>query len=53
VTLLIGPEAGFGGDELAQARAASCPIVTLGGTVLRTETAAIVAAALVRECLAR
>ena len=52
VTLLIGPEAGFGDDELAQARAASCPIVTLGSTVRRTETAAIVAAAMVRERLA-
>ncbi len=53
ITLLIGPEAGFGADELAAARDAGCPIVTLGGTVLRTETAAIVAAALVREQLAR
>ena len=52
ITLLIGPEAGFGSDELAAARAAGCPVVTLGGTVLRTETAAIVAAALVREQLA-
>ena len=51
VTLLIGPEAGFGADELAAARAAACPIVSLGGTVLRTETAAIVAAALVRDHL--
>ena len=51
VTLLIGPEAGFSPDELAQARAASCSIVTLGDTVLRTETAAIVAAALARERL--
>ncbi len=50
--LLIGPEVGFSADELAQARAASCPIVTLGATVLRTETAAIVAAALVRARLA-
>jgi 16S rRNA (uracil1498-N3)-methyltransferase len=49
ITLLIGPEAGFGAEELAEARAASCPIVTLGATVLRTETAAIVAAALARE----
>ena len=48
ITLLIGPEAGFGADELADARTAGCPIVTLGDTVLRTETAAIVAAALVR-----
>ena len=51
ITLLIGPEAGFGGDELSAARDAGCPIVTLGGTVLRTETAAIVAGALVREQL--
>lgn len=51
VTLLIGPEAGFSADELAEARAASSPIVSLGATVLRTETAAIVAAALVRERL--
>ena len=49
VTLLIGPEAGFGVDELAAAHAAGSPVVTLGATVLRTETAAIVAAALVRE----
>ena len=48
ITLLIGPEAGFGADELADARTAGCPIVTLGDTVLRTETAAIVAAAVVR-----
>jgi 16S rRNA (uracil1498-N3)-methyltransferase len=53
ITLLIGPEAGFGADELAAARAADCPIVTLGATVLRTETAAIIAAALVRERLTR
>lgn len=52
VTLLIGPEAGFGAAELAGARAAGCPIVALGPTVLRTETAAIVAAALVRARLA-
>lgn len=52
VTLLIGPEAGFSAAELAEARVASCPIVALGTTVLRTETAAIVAAALVRARLA-
>lgn len=51
LTLLIGPEAGFGADELGAARDASCPIVSLGDTVLRTETAAIVAAALVRARL--
>jgi 16S rRNA (uracil1498-N3)-methyltransferase len=48
IALLIGPEAGFSADELALARDAGCPIVSLGPTVLRTESAAIVAAALVR-----
>jgi 16S rRNA (uracil1498-N3)-methyltransferase len=51
VRLLIGPEAGFGADELATARAAGVPIVSLGPTVLRSETAAIVAAALVADRL--
>jgi len=53
VTLLIGPEAGFTADELAAARAAGAPIATLGPTVLRTETAAVVAAAIARDHLAR
>lgn len=52
VTLLIGPESGFAQAELDAARAAGAPIASLGPTVLRTETAAIVAAALVRERLA-
>lgn len=52
LTLVIGPEAGFTADELAQARAAGVPIVSLGPTVLRTETAAIVAATLARAHLA-
>ncbi len=49
VTLLIGPEAGFAPTELALARTAGVPIVSLGSTVLRTETAAIVAAAVVLD----
>ncbi len=53
VALLIGPEAGFADDELAQARAAGVPIASLGPTVLRTETAAIVAATLARDHLER
>ena len=52
LTLLIGPEAGFADDELAAARAAGAPIASLGPTVLRTETAAIAAAALARAALA-
>ena len=50
-TLLIGPEAGFSAEEHAQARAAGVPIASLGPTVLRTETAAIVAAALAAATL--
>ena len=50
-TLLIGPEAGFSVEEHAQARAAGVPIASLGPTVLRTETAAIVAAALAAATL--
>jgi len=49
VTLLIGPEAGFAVTELALARAAGVPIVSLGPTILRTETAAVVAAAVVLD----
>lgn len=46
IVLLIGPEVGFTEDELAQAVKAGCPIASLGPTVLRSETAAIVAATL-------
>ncbi len=53
VSLLVGPEAGFTDAELAEARAVGVPIVAFGWTVLRTETAAIVAAACVRERLQR
>ncbi len=51
VTLLIGPEAGFSDEELAAARQAGVPIVRFGQTVLRTETAAVVFAALVIDRL--
>jgi 16S rRNA (uracil1498-N3)-methyltransferase len=45
--LLIGPEAGLSDAERALARAAGVPLARLGdGVVLRSETAAIVAAAL-------
>ena len=44
--LLIGPEAGLSDAERALARAAGAPLARLGdGVVLRSETAAIVAAA--------
>lgn len=45
-TLLIGPEPGFSEEELDLARARGVAVATFGPVVLRTETAAIVAAAL-------
>jgi 16S rRNA (uracil1498-N3)-methyltransferase len=51
VTLLVGPESGFTAEELAAARAAGVPVATLGPLVLRSETAAIVGAALALDRL--
>jgi 16S rRNA (uracil1498-N3)-methyltransferase len=45
-TLLIGPEPGFSEQELELARARGVAVATFGPVVLRTETAAVVAAAL-------
>ena len=45
-TLLIGPEPGFSEAELELARSRGVAVATFGPVVLRTETAAIVAAAL-------
>jgi 16S rRNA (uracil1498-N3)-methyltransferase len=45
-TLLIGPESGFSADELELARERGVAVATFGPVVLRTETAAIVAASL-------
>lgn len=47
VALFIGPEGGYSGEEIEQATAAGAIPVTLGRRILRTETAAVVAAALV------
>lgn len=44
-TLLVGPEGGFGEDEVG----GDLPRVSLGPTVLRVETAALVGAALLRS----
>lgn len=44
----IGPEGGFSPHELSAAEAAGLVAVSLGPTILRVETAAIAAAALVR-----
>ena len=49
VTAIIGSEGGWSDEELDQARAAGGQIVTLGGRILRAETAAITAAALLQH----
>lgn len=47
VSILVGPEGGFHPDELAAARAAGVHDFSLGRRILRTETAAVVASALI------
>jgi 16S rRNA (uracil1498-N3)-methyltransferase len=49
VQLLVGPEGGFDADELAAARAAGYRAARLGPRVLRTETAGIVAMAILQS----
>ena len=49
ITAIIGSEGGWSDEELEQARAAGAQIVTLGGRILRAETAAITAAALLQH----
>ncbi len=49
VAVLIGPEGGLTVDEVDLARAAGFRVVTLGPRILRTETAAIVALALIQN----
>ncbi len=46
VALFVGPEGGYEPEEIAAARRAGVAPFTLGGRVLRTETAAVVGAAL-------
>lgn len=47
VAIVIGPEGGLSAEEVATLVAAGARVVSLGPTVLRTETAGVVAAALV------
>lgn len=49
VTALVGPEGGWDDDEMAQAQDAGWDVITLGGRILRAETAAIVVAALLQH----
>jgi 16S rRNA (uracil1498-N3)-methyltransferase len=49
ITAIIGSEGGWSDEELDQARTAGAQLVTLGGRILRAETAAITAAALLQH----
>ena len=49
ITALVGPEGGWSDDEIETARAGGWGIVTLGGRILRAETAAIVVVALLQH----
>ena len=49
ITAIVGSEGGWSDEELDEARAAGAQIVTLGGRILRAETAAITAAALLQH----
>ena len=46
---MIGPEGGLTSDEVAAATAAGFRIATLGPRILRTETAAIAALAVIQS----
>lgn len=46
---LVGPEGGWETNEIEQARATGWRLITLGGRVLRAETAALVVAALLQH----
>ncbi|HEX8096931.1 MAG TPA: 16S rRNA (uracil(1498)-N(3))-methyltransferase [Pyrinomonadaceae bacterium] len=48
-TALVGSEGGWADEELEQAAASGWHVVTLGGRVMRAETAAIVVAALLQH----
>ena len=49
ITAIVGSEGGWSDEELAEARGAGVQIVTLGGRILRAETAAITVAALLQH----
>jgi 16S rRNA (uracil1498-N3)-methyltransferase len=49
VTALVGSEGGWSDEEIESARAQNVHIITLGGRILRAETAAIVVTALLQH----
>ncbi len=48
VAIAVGPEGGWGDQEVTRARSAGALVASLGPNILRTETAAVVATALLR-----
>ncbi len=50
IRLLIGPEGGFSDNEYRDAEAAGFQAVSLGPRILRTETAAVAALAVLQSC---
>jgi len=46
ILLVVGPEGGFSAAEIAAARSANVPTVSLGPLTLRAETAAVAAVAM-------
>jgi 16S rRNA (uracil1498-N3)-methyltransferase len=48
IALMVGPEGGWAEEEVQQARAAGFALAGLGGRILRTETAAIAACAIIQ-----
>jgi 16S rRNA (uracil1498-N3)-methyltransferase len=51
VSVFIGPEGGYTDEEIALASESGAALVTLGRQVLRSETAGVVAAAIVLHTL--
>jgi 16S rRNA (uracil1498-N3)-methyltransferase len=49
ITALVGPEGGWEDSEIDEAEGAGFPTVTLGGRILRAETAAIAIAAILQH----
>ena len=47
IAVMIGPEGGFGEDEISLLENAGAVIVSLGKRILRTETAAIFSASVI------
>ena len=51
IAVIIGPEGGFADEEIEQAQGRGVVPVSVGRRILRTETAAIVAATLAQFCV--